>query len=596
MKFLYKPRSCPIAKPFWSFLDLLGKAPSDPAEAVEAKVEDFVASTGPAKEEAVAKELPDPSGGIEQEVDPVTPPPKLLDIPKDFSEPKFKHWTYKSKRVGFFCRDCKMSSHDPSAFRTRPCLPEEWKTSPQHAEDEVNSPAEGEEKLVQEQLLEAQQLQEKLQLLKDLREEEARLEELFRLKASGAETEIVETSVGKSGVEKIQEGDHGMGSNGVDLSKSHDIPMDHLETLPFDSHLAAAEASLGLTRVTPEQKVMEQAEVQKDYERDMETFESNNMSRHDKGFFDPFAKNFKCGKVVAVVGNIPEPVEEHEDTNVEENQTETTEETKVEDMREKKDSVPESAKQSFAELASMCAELQQSAGPCDEKMSALVGKLKRSLEDFVKTTPGSSLNGEKGDVGEGGTDAIEETNPRKRQKVERQEKEELERPAAVARAQFVSPKMQTQMTKSKCNDEVGEEDAEDEAEEEDEEEEEVKPRRRRNQPKAKAKAKSKAKAKAKSKAKAKAKSKASKATGSKDNACKRNAAGTTQESAKRSKKEPADKSGGAMAGGKEICEFCEAQKKKLRSLQSSSYHVAKKKALAEGLDAQEAAELGKKVS
>lgn len=141
-----------------------------------------------------------------------------------------------------------------------------------------------------------------------------------------------------------------------------------------------------------------------------------------------------------------------------------------------------------------------------------------------------------------------------------------------------------------------EEDAEDEAEEEDEEEEEVKPSRRRNQPKAKAKAKSKAKAKAKSKAKAKAKSKASKATGSKDNACKRNAAGTTQESAKRSKKEPADKSGGAMAGGKEICEFCEAQKKKLRSLQSSSYHVAKKKALAEGLDAQEAAELGKKVS
>ena len=103
---------------------LLGKAPSElPAEA---KVEALVASEGPAEEEAVAEGLPDPSAGGFEEVDPVTPPPKPPVSPKEFSEPKFKHWTYKSKRVGFFCRDCKMSSHDPSAFRTRPCLPDEW--------------------------------------------------------------------------------------------------------------------------------------------------------------------------------------------------------------------------------------------------------------------------------------------------------------------------------------------------------------------------------------------------------------------------------------------------------------------------------------
>ena len=573
---------------------LLGKAPSElPAGA---KVEALVASEGPAQEEAVAEGLPDPSAGGFEEVDPVTPPPKPPVSPKEFSEPKFKHWTYKSKRVGFFCRDCKMSSHDPSAFRTRPCLPDEWKTSPQDAEDEVNSPAEGEEKFVQEQLFEAQQLQEKLQLLKDLKEEEARLEELFRLKSSGTETDIVETIVGESGVENNQEGEHGMGSNGVDLNNYNmDVDIDNWDTLPYDARLAAAETSLGLSRVTPEEKVMQEAEVEKDYERDMESFELNHMSRHDKDFFDPFAKNFKCGKVVAVVGNTPEPVEEFEDTHVEEktsNPTVTPEETQVE-THAKTDPVPvpESAKQSFAELASMCAELQQSAGPCNEKMSALVGKLKRSLDDFMKVGVAPTTPGEKEDVGEGGAHATEKIDTTKRQKVE---SKETERPAAVLKAQFVSPKMQTKMTKSKCNDEVGEEDEAEEKEEEvddddDDDDDEGKPRRRTKKPKAKAKSRPKAKAKAKSKP--------SKAAGSKDSASKRKAAVGTQETAKRSKKGSAEKrSGGAMAGGKEICEFCEAQKKKLRSFQSSSYHVAKKKALDEGLDANKAAELGKKVS
>ena len=78
----------------------------------------------PSLEKAV-QELPSDIGGCG--TTPVTPEPRVPTYP-EISEPKFKHATHKSRRVGFFCRDCKQCSTDPSWFRHQPCVPDEYKS------------------------------------------------------------------------------------------------------------------------------------------------------------------------------------------------------------------------------------------------------------------------------------------------------------------------------------------------------------------------------------------------------------------------------------------------------------------------------------
>lgn len=543
----------------------------------------------PSLEKAV-QELPSDMGGCA--TTPVTPEPRVPTYP-EMSEPKFKHATYKSRRVGFFCRDCKQTSTDPSWFRHQPCVPDEYK-SPE--DDEVHSPDEGEGESIQQQILLAESSKEKLSFLEELKQEEARLERLLALKSS--------QSV-QGGDEKMEVEMEVEGSKSEQKATIVTVANDNMETLPWEPETLSP---LDIPPILTEaEKAESLKEVEKMYERDMEGWENDRMKRDDKDFVDPFARNFKCPRVEAVVSN-----------------------------------QPETTAQSLKDLFS---DFQDAASTADRKTTAdLVQKLKRSLDDFM-TGGDFSLSGSHPSAleqqskarkvdqverveQENGEEA-EEDSKKKDEEQKNHEKEEKDiagkdkedtieeekdvKPNAVRNAKYVSPTMQTKLTGSyNPNDEEDEND-ENNKDEQEEEEEEVKPKRKRRAgAKAKAKAKSKGKIRKTTKAKEVANKEQDKGQKTKDKASdasakskakvkstsgKAPAKGKSNEEASGSM-DPVKRAGKGnnKKGISDLCEACVAERKKLRSFQSCAYKVARANALKEGKDLQEAAKIGQQVS
>ena len=437
----------------------------------------------PSLEKAV-QELPSDIGGCG--TTPVTPEPRVPTYP-EISEPKFKHATYKSRRVGFFCRDCKQCSIDPSWFRHQPCVPDEYK-SPE--DDEVQSPDEGESESIRQQLLSAESEKEKLAFLEELKQEEARLERLLTLKSSqsvqgGDDKMEVEMEVEGSKLEQ----------------KDTTVAGDNMETLPWEPEtspqtdippiLTEAEKTSSQIDIPPILTEAEKAEslkeVEKMYERDMEGWENDRMKRDDKDFVDPFARNFKRPRVEAVVSNDPETI-------------------------------------TLNSLTDLFADFQDAAPTADRKTAAdLMQKLKRSLDDFM-TGGDFSLSGSQPSAleqqskarkvdqverveKENGEEAEEDSKKKGEQKNHETEKKDIAgkdkeepieeekdvKPKAVRSAKYISPTMQTKLTWSQNPNDEEDENGEEGGQHE-EDEEEVKPKRKRR-----AGAKAKAKAKAKSK-------------------------------------------------------------------------------------------------
>ena len=495
----------------------LPKAVSETAPAAEAPMEvEKVAAPEAEVSMKVAQEPPassmekltgDPISPV-----PVTPPPKVRAV-SDRSAPK--HVLYKSRRCGSFCRDCRRCSFDPTWFRSKECVPAEFKAEVGENE-EIHSPAEGEAASILEQVEEAKQLKEKLMLLKELQAEEARLEKLLLLKSQESETAKKEEKIDKE-ITHIR----------VEASAPQPNP-DNLDTLPWEPHDFPPV-------ITPEEKEKQQAMVLKGYERDMEGYENDKMERHDKTFIDPLAKNFKCPRVEAVVAyrSEPDPSKDEKlgkvegDLSTGDRLTSITVVEKLSDLCRKfhnsadsgstADDLIHSLKRSLDEMLlgaspsgnaplekpckSMKADCNSSGA--ESKTEAKTENKTLSTEDHREQDGGSQIDCE-------GLHEEEESE----EEEEDQQADQDVRPVAVERATWVSPAMQNKLAGKKPNDEEDEEGDSEAKESGDEDEDgEEKPsssnsrkrksKRTKSQPKARAKAKAKAKGKAAAKRKSK---------------------------------------------------------------------------------------------
>ena len=548
---------------------------------------------------------------------PVTPPPKVRGV-SDRSAPK--HVLYKSHRCGSFCRDCRRSSFDPTWFRSKECVPAEFKAEVGENED-IQSPAEGEAESILAQVEEAQLLKEKLVMLKELREEEARLEQLLLLKAQESET--------ARGEEKMNEE---ITHIRVEAKPPQPNP-DNLETLPWEPDCHDFPHV-----ITPEEKVKQQAMVLKGYEKDMEGYENDKMKRHDKTFIDPLARNFKCPRVEAVVAYRPEP-----DPSKDEKPG------KVEGDLSTGDGL---SSISMEKLADLCRKFQHSADSgSNVQAEDLIHSFKRSLDEMLvgaspsgnaplekpcksmktdcngnavalpasgaetraeaKTehkTPSTEAHREE----DGGSEIDGEVLQEEEAAEEKGEDEQVDqdvRPAAVERATWVSPAMQTKLAGKKPNDEEDEEEESEAKESGDEDEDgEEKPssstgrkrksKGRKRQPKARAKAKAKAKGKAAAKRKSKAEDEDDHKKGpAAKSKAKAKALATAKGKAKGKGKKKAKEGAAASPDVSEDgpCLFC-LDKKKFRSFQCCAYKFARTAALREGKDQEEAVKLAKQVA
>ena len=584
------------------FLNILGPMP-------KAVSEDPVAEA-PAEEvpEKAAQEPPVPDKSTSPVASPpFTPPPRVRTM-SDLSEAK--HSLYKSRRCGSFCRDCRLTSFDLDWFKTKDCIPQEFKAEVGENET-VDSPAEGERESILEQVKEAQALQEKLQLLQGLREEEERLDKLLRMKVLKSEQDVG----GEKPLEPIE-------------TKFPAQPpvrnIDNLETLPLDPTVAdinnletlPLEDPGTIKKISPEEKLKQEALVLEDYARDMEGYENQKMKRHDKDFIEPLCRNFKCLRVTSVVAN-PAANESN---------------------RTKGDN--HESKSLSEQLAELCSQFHHSAdGASDVKAADLIQSLKRSLDEMLadatpseKVLADSSKNrriesqvkpavdkehvedkeGKAADdeepmkepsrsEGENDENEEDEENEENEEDEEDDDEEEDSKPTAVERTNSVSPKDQIKMTAARTSKKKKvEEDEEDEEPEEgeddhDDDDGDEKPSgsdgpkkgRGRKAVKPKAKAKAKGRAKAKAKAKAKSRSKKVTAASKKATAASKKATPKAKATAKAKVK--------ATPTTTEVCPFC-ADKKKLRSFQCCAYKHAKVAAQKKGKSLEEATKIAKAVS
>ena len=128
---------------------------------------------------------------------PVTPPCKREKASfSDSTTEKNAHQMYKSRQHGNFCWDCKLVHKDIEYFRSRPCIPTEFKATPPDAE-EVKTPRKGDAEMVRSQIEEAEKAKaeeaKKLALLGELEAEEIRLNKLLAKKRAREEPKVEST-------------------------------------------------------------------------------------------------------------------------------------------------------------------------------------------------------------------------------------------------------------------------------------------------------------------------------------------------------------------------------------------------------------------
>ena len=525
---------------------LPSKASSVPAAEAPAEVAE---GSGSLEEPTqVAQELPVQESQHESHSPPVTPPPKVIAHP-DLSLPNGsqpKHCLYKSERCGSFCRDCKLSSPDPTWFRDQPCIPNNFKAEVGENE-EVRSPVEGEAESIQLQVQEAERLQSQLRMLQALKEEEAHLEELL-LQKSNSES----CGAGEVGL------NHGL------KDPRPPICTDNMDTVPWHP-------------------------LEEDHShKDMQEVEEQRMNKQED-------QSTKAHAVVAHAES--EEVEGKSATLPSESSLDRAEPNPREQAPQAvipSDAAGGDRTGRIRRLAHLCSQFQESANAAssaasDQEAVHMIRSLKRSLDAML----------DEASLGKG-----PESDARAA-KLQKEEKEEA-RPAAVERAKYVSPQAQVKLTGRVPEGDEEDEDAEGEVEGDEAEEDEGNSKKKkrgrgkakRGQGKAK-RGRGKAKrgrGKAKvAKSATKARPKAAKRKRSEAKPKEVAGSKARKPAAKGKAKAKAKANKGKSEGSSSLCPYC-TDKKKLRSFRCCAYARAKAAATKDGCGVEEATARGKKAS